>query len=302
MPDYEIGLNEGRLRRLVYTRRRSSDAGTVANGGIVPLEAISGTEVGVESKVTGDGQPGRPLHRSLEPVAAPRSPDEHVVGREDEPPAQLAPETLTADGGSSQDENRRQEWCAIVFAGAKRQGEFRVVAVDDGGQRQVIARSSPFRASHLGSISRRGGAKEAHNLLVKRLLALGWREVASRGRWYDAAFTKTAPDGDPVERLLIICGHDRLVGRFKAARFDDLYNATIVGESAPFGALHIRGSMKLGPGARKAHGALLDHLRADGWQTTGKAGGEWYAVLLARSTELPFPGNDRPRAGSATLS
>ncbi len=202
--------------------------------------------------------------------------------------AQPAAQPLATDSGSRPEERRRQEWCAIVFGGAKRQGEFRVVVLDNGGQRRVVARSSSFRASRSGRVSHRGSAKEAHDLLVKRLLALGWRPVASRSRrWHDTAFTRTAPSGDrPVERLLIICRHDRLAARFQAARFDELGNATIVAESSPFRALHVRGSMKLARRAAKVHHALLERLQADGWQTTEGTGVEWYGHVLEKPAGL----------------
>ncbi len=175
-----------------------------------------------------------------------------------------------------------------MFAGAKRQGEFHAVVLD-AGQRRVVARSSSFRASRSGRLSHRGGAQKAHHLLVKRLLALGWRPVASRGRWHDTAFTRTAPSGDPpVERLLIICRHDRLAARFQAAHFDELGNATIVAESVPFRALQVRGSMKRAGRAAEAHHALLEHLQADGWQTMEGTGVEWYAHVLENSAGLPL--------------
>jgi hypothetical protein len=156
----------------------------------------------------------------------------------------------------------------------------------------VVARSSSFRVSRSGRVSHRGRAKEAHDLLVNQLLALGWRSVASRSRrWHDTAFTRTAPSGDqPVERLLITCHLDRLAGRFQAARFDEFGNATIAAESASFRRVRVGGSTRPARRAANAHRELLEHLRADGWQTTESIGVEWYAHVLERSTGLrPVP-------------
>ena len=294
VPDREIGLQEGRLGRAMDLPHRWSRARHVADGRVVPIEVLSATDARAESNIPPDGQPGRaadgspePVAPSLEPLASSRSPDANAAGSE--AVARPAAQPLATDSGSRQEGSRRQEWCAIVFAGAKRQGEFRVVVLDNGGQRRVVASSSSFGASRSGRVSHRGSAKEAHDLLVKRLLALGWRPVASRGRWHDTGFARTAPSGDrPVERLLIICRHDRLAARFQAARFDELDDATIVAESAPFRALHIRGSMKLARRAAKVHNALLERLQADGWQTTGGTGGEWYAHVLEKPAGLPF--------------
>ncbi len=250
---------------------------SASSGGI---EVLSSTDSRAESNGAPDGQPGGPVDRPLELVATSRSPDKHAVGPE--AVAQAAAQPVA--NGSRQEGGGGQEWCAIVFAGAKRQGEFRVVVLDNGGQRRVVARSSSFRASRSGRVSHRGSAKQAHDLLVKWLSAVGWRPVASRGRWHDTAFTRTAPPGDrPVERLVIICRHDRLAARFQAACFDEFGSARIMGESAPFRTLHVRGSMKLARRAAKVHQALLERLQADGWQTTERTGVEWYAHVLERS-------------------
>ena len=298
VPDREIGSDEIRPGRRIVMGRRWSDGTT---GQVVPIEALARTDARAESNVAPNGQPGHPVDHSPEPVASSRSRDEHAA--EPETVAQPADQPACTDNGLHEEragrplpsvpfpaaltQAGRQEWCAIVFAGAERQGEFRAVVVDNGGQRRVVARSPSFRASHSGRVSHRGDAKEAHDLLVKRLLALGWHAVPSRGRWHDTAFTRTPPASDgPVERLLITCRSDRLAARFQAARFDDLGNATIASQSATFRALHLRGSMKLTRQAAKAHHELLERLRADGWQTTGSSGVEWYAQVLERPAGL----------------
>ena len=266
-------------------RLRWSSSRNGANPRIVPIDVPSGTDANAESKIPlENGASQDSADRSVGPVAASRSPDEHTVR---EAVGQPWVRPAATDSSARQERSPRQEWCAIVFAGAERRGEFRVVVPDNGGQRRVIARSSSFRASRSGRVSRSGSAKEAHDLLVKRLLALGWRPVASRGRWHDTAFTRTAASGDPtVERLVIICRRDRVAARFQAACFDELGNATIVAESAQFRALPVRGSMKPTRRAATVHDALLEDLQADGWRATAGTGLEWYAQVLEKSAGL----------------
>jgi hypothetical protein len=294
-------------------RRRWSDGGEVGNGRVVPIEALSGAEPGIERDNTRQDDPGRSVHRSLEPVASSTSPDERDL-RPDAVTSSLAEDLRRArprppvqaratESGPRQEPSElptpplpfsaiparpaRQEWCAIVFAGAKCQGEFHAVVIDHGGQRRVVAHSPRFRASRSGRVSRRGGAKDAHELLVRRLLILGWRPVPSRGRWHDTAFTRAAPSDDrPVERLLITCRHDRLAARFQAARFDEQGTPTVVAESEAFLPLRGLGSTKLGHGAASAHRELLERLQRDGWQTTEDSGAEWSADVLERPVGL----------------
>jgi hypothetical protein len=286
VPDGEMGVDSVRLTPLMNLRSRWSSAGKVANGRLLRIEVRSHANDGrADANVASDGgQPGRPVDRSLEPLPSSGSPDEHAVGSE---AVAKAVGPLVTDIGELQQDSHRQEWCSIVFAGDKRQGEFRIVVLDNRGRRQVVARSSPFRVSRSGRISRRGSAKEAHDLLLHRLLALGWRPVASRGHWHDVAFTRTASCGErPVERLIIICRRDHLVARFQAARVDALGNATVVAESEQFRALHGCGSTKFAGRAEKAHRTLMQHLRADGWQPTDSIGTEWYGHVLERPAGL----------------
>jgi hypothetical protein len=274
-------------------RRRTSRLRYVTDGPVVAIEAVSGMDVRADRSIAADGEPPgpawplQPVAPSLEPMPSSRSPDEHLLAPE--AVAQPAAPVLVTGNGSRQQGSGRQEWCAIVFSGEGRQGGFRVVVLDNEGQRRVVARSSSFRASPSGRVPHRGSAKEAHALIVRRLVAQGWRQVASRGRWHDTAFTRPDPSGaPPVERLLINCRHARLTSRFQATRFDEFGSATIVAESAPFRALRVRGSLKLARRAAGVHRAFLERLQADGWQTTGGTGAEWYDQVLEKPAGAPF--------------
>ena len=211
-------------------------AGNGPEGRFVAFESLPSPDPRDENNRTPDNQLDRAPIRPHEALALSRSPDADAVGPEtiEPPPSRPRPTEIE----SRQEDGRRAEWGAIVFASAERASEFRVVVLDDGGQRRVVARSPSFRAPRSGRISHCGSAKEAHDLLFVQLLASGWRPVASRGRWHDVAFTRPAHSGDrPVEGLLIICDDGNLTARFQAARFDELGNATVVAESAPFRAV-----------------------------------------------------------------
>ena len=286
MPDRESGFEVAPHGGLMNLQRRWLGPENPANARVVAFDVLPHPDPHDESSSTPGDRPGRSVDRSREPVDSPR--EELAVGPEPVPPAASQP-LSTANGPHHQD-SRRQEWCAIVFAVVNRQGEFRVVALDNTGQRQVVAQSPSFRARRSGPVSQRGRARTAHDLLVDRLLALGWRPVASRSRrWHDTAFTRTVPSGQrSVERLVVVCRNGRLTARFQAARFDELGSATVVAESPSFRAVKARGSMRSTGRAEKAHNGLLERLEAEGWQMT-ESGGEaiaWYVRVLERPVGL----------------
>jgi len=266
-------------------QRRWSGAGNAPEGRVVTSEILPSPDQRDENSPLPDDEPGLPHDRPVEPLSLSSSANEELLWHEQiaQPPSQ--PEDT--DGESRQEQGRRQEWCAIVFAQAKREGEFRVVVLGQRGERRVVARSSPFRAPRSGQLRRRGRAKEAHDLLFGRLLVAGWRPAPSRGRWHDAAFTRSVSTGvRPVERLLVICRPRHLAGSFQAVRLNDLGNSTIAAESLSFRTIRVRGSMKLGRRGAKAHQALMERLQADGWQATGITGTEWYTHVLERPAGL----------------
>jgi hypothetical protein len=91
----------------------------------------------------------------------------------------------------------RPEWCSIVFAPLPHGGEFQVLAVQEGGRREVVARSQPFRIPvwcrivPLRRLPNLGPPRRAHDELVTRFVAAGWQQMPTRGRWYDTALVRT---------------------------------------------------------------------------------------------------------------
>jgi hypothetical protein len=83
---------------------------------------------------------------------------------------------------------------------ARRRGLFRVVVLESGGHRRVVARSSSFRVPRVRAIPNRGKPRAEHERLVAELVGSGWRRVQTNGRWHDTAFTRPAPD-PPVRRV-----------------------------------------------------------------------------------------------------
>ena len=285
MPDREIRLNEARLGGLMNLQRRWSGAGSVPEGRVVAFESLPSPDPRDENNPTPDHELGRALIRPHEALPLSRLPYPDTVGPKTIEPPPSRPRA--AETESRQEDGSRAESCAIVFAGTKRQGQFRVVMLDDGGQRQ----SSRVRPH---SVPR---ARAASVIVVVRRKPM---ISCSRGCWPLAGVqsprraigtTSVSPGLRPLaiglcERLLIICHDGNLTARFQAARFDELGNATVVAESAGFRAVQVRGSMKLARRAGKAHRALLERLEADGWQTTERTGPEWYARVLERPTGL----------------
>jgi hypothetical protein len=114
----------------------------------------------------------------------------------DAAPAPVA--TASVDTPST-DRTSRPEWCSIVFAPVPHGGEFHVLTVQEGGRRQVVARSDAFRTPlwcrilPLRQLPNIGAPRRAHDLLVERLVASGWQQMQTRGRWYDTALVRTQP-------------------------------------------------------------------------------------------------------------
>jgi DNA-binding transcriptional ArsR family regulator len=111
-------------------------------------------------------------------------------------------EPAAADG---EDDRGRIKWCAILCARTNRTGEFKVVVLEQAGQRRVIASSPSFRLPRSRQIRNRGEPRRAHDLLVTQLEASGWRRVKTGGRWHDTGFIRPVPDSQnqPAAPLLI---------------------------------------------------------------------------------------------------
>ena len=205
--------------------------------------------------------------------------DVAVADLEPARPLRVPVTEVTGDGHEIAD----VEWCAILLARAGRVGEFRVAALDSG-HRRVVARSPSFRVSLSGQIRKRGAARQAHDVLVKRLLGTGWRRIETRGRWYDGAFTRSRPQdvGPAAERLLILCKREPITAAyFYADEIGEFGNGSRVGQSRRF-AVRPWGRVRATDEARAVHEQLLEQLRSTGWTTADTLGPEWYVCALTR--------------------
>jgi hypothetical protein len=335
IPERDDGPADNHRSPRLYLERRWSGSDDAARARVVPIDAGSGTDRAAETDGASNGKssesqdlPPDPPVASLAPDGRGHEPESRAVEREARSFASQLSEARSASSMASRAVERetvvqsavvhsasqpvateaapdaegrlRVEWCAIVFAATQRRGEFQAVVLDDGGQRRVIARSPSFRSLRSGRIRQTGNAKKAHHLLVRRMLALGWRTVSSRGRWHDTAFTRTPPGHDSsIDRLLILCQRGGMMARFQAARLDELGDTTIIAQSSAFGAIQIGGTMRLAWRARKAHETLLDQLQSDGWQATGASGLDWYAQVLEKPVRpQPIALTERESAAS----
>lgn len=171
-----------------------------------------------------------------------------------------------------------------------RGGEFHVLAVEVGGRRKVVARSQPFRTAlwcrilSLRRLPHLGAPRRAHDLLVKRLVASGWRQMQTRGRWHDTALLRTrpGPQSGEQERAVIWCRRGGPTAQFYAEALDTYGNVTSEAQSEPFSINPW--SVRLRPtyDARAAHEQFLEQLSSDGWASAGEPTWAWYAQVLER--------------------
>jgi hypothetical protein len=176
---------------------------------------------------------------------------------------------------------RSPEQCAIVYDGSRRHGEFQVVVTETGGPSRSVARSAAFRATRLGPVRRRGPARVAHELLVLRLEACGWRPVESGGPWHDLAFVRLRGEGMRTTHALVTAVWEAGRARFMAEELDDYGNPTPLALSTSFRArrfLPVRPSVR----AKAALGQLVTRMESDGWQVAAAVGHDWYAISLSR--------------------
>ena len=196
----------------------------------------------------------------------------------------------TAAARRSDRASDRGDWCAIVVVETEHRAEFQVVGVHRDGPRRVLARSPSFRLPLSRAllpgrrIPGRGSPRRAHDMLVDRLVASGWRQVQTRGRWHDTAFVQSRPDPQrpPPPRVLIGCERDGRTARFCAEMLDRFGNGTPVGRSRPFPVSPWDFGLRQTTEARAAHEELLIELCSSGWASASQPCREWYAQVLQR--------------------
>lgn len=254
--------------------------------------------------VTGDGQEAEATPRSEPPVAPRSSVPVPARPKLRPPPARTelpptpaqpspshegaapAPVGAKSVGAPPTDGTDRPEWCSIVFARMPQGGEFQVLTVEEGGRRKFVARSDPFRMPlscrilPLRRLPNVGAPRRAHDLLVKRLVASGWRQMRTRGRWHDTALLRTRPA--PQDRIMVGWRREGTTARFHAETLDTFGNVRSVSQSQPFAINPRPGGLRPTDRARAAHAQLLRELSAQGWASAGEPSPEWYANVLER--------------------
>jgi hypothetical protein len=188
---------------------------------------------------------------------------------------------------------RGPDRCAIVYKGSRRHGEFEVVVTGAGGSHEPVARSPAFRGPESGRPRRRGAARVAHELVVRRLEACGWWPVDSGGPWHELGFVRLRTADVRAVRCLLTVVRDAGQARFVAEELDTYGNPTPLVLSPPFGA---RRFLPVGP-SRQATAALkqlVSRMESDGWKVATAVGKEWYAISMWRSIDTR-PGLAAPR-------
>jgi hypothetical protein len=175
---------------------------------------------------------------------------------------------------------RRPERCAIVYEASGRYGEFQVVVAEDGSRRSV-ARSPAFRAPRVGAVRRRGAARAAHDLLVRRLEACGWWPAGLGGKWYELGFVRLRTAGMRSETSLVTVVTEASEARFVAEELDTYGNPTPLFASASFRVARAR-RVRPSSEAKAALKELIMRMEREGWNVTGSVGEEWYAISLSR--------------------
>ena len=90
----------------------------------------------------------------------------------------------------------RMDWCAITVAQRMHECVFQVIKLEPGGHRRVLTTSPSFRqprwarALPLRGLPNLGEPRHIHATLVSWLVATGWRQTETRGRWHDTAFVR----------------------------------------------------------------------------------------------------------------
>jgi HEAT repeat protein len=176
------------------------------------------------------------------------------------------------------------EWCAIVYTRQRRQAEFQVVVIEKDGSRRHVGGSPTFRAPMFGAVRRRGKAQAAHEVLVTRLTASGWRPVDAGGAWHELGFIRSGGEEGSTARSLVTAVREAGSARFVAEGFDAYGNPTRLGRSDLFPARQRRPVPRTEE-AEAAHEELLQHLESEGWNIVGSAGADWFSIALERPTD-----------------
>ena len=173
------------------------------------------------------------------------------------------------------------EWCAIVYQRQRRQAEFQVVVIERDGSRRHVASSPTFRAPMFGAVRRRGKAQAAHDLLVSRLTASGWRPVDAGGAWHELGFIRSSAEEGSTAKTSVTAVREAGSARFVAEAFDAYGNPQRLARSALFPAPRGRPIARTEE-AEAAHEELLERLESEGWNIVGSAGTEWFLTALER--------------------
>jgi HEAT repeat protein len=216
----------------------------------------------------------------------PATPSEHAVSEDghrnggrpfrDEEQAVVGEVDSTETPGSS-----AMEWCAIVYQRQRRQAEFQVVVIEKDGSRRHVGTSPPFRAPMFGAVRRRGKALAAHDLLVSRLTASGWRPVDAGGAWHELGFIRSSTEEGSTARALVTAVREAGSARFVAEQFDAYGNPSRLARSADFPA-PLRRPIARTEEAQTAHEELLERLESEGWSIADSAGSDWFLTALER--------------------
>jgi hypothetical protein len=173
-------------------------------GRIVVTTNSHGAETGLTPDPSGVEPPTVPARNVPRPSPEPPAPRPTVRRAPTRPSPAVAvapPAAVGSDSAAAATKHGsdRSEWCSIVFAPLPHGGEFQVVAVQEGGRREVVARSQPFRMPGwcrllpLRRLPNLGAPRRAHDELVERFVASGWQQMQTRGRWHDTALIRARP-------------------------------------------------------------------------------------------------------------
>lgn len=229
------------------------------------LEAMAGPEAGPALTETANGSSG--TNGSFDDK------DVHVD-------AEVEVDSAEAPRGAA--DVRGPARCALVYRGSRRQGEFEVVLTESDGSRRSVARSPGFRRPRFGGLRRRGAARGAHDLLVRRLEACGWRPVDSGGPWYELGFVRLRTPGMRKVRSVVTVVREAGRARFVAEELDTYGNPTPLVLSVPFRSPRVLPVRPSRP-ARAALEQLVRRMEPDGWCVAAAVGKEWYAISFWRS-------------------
>jgi hypothetical protein len=222
------------------------------------------------------------LVEALRKHQAPRPARRASTGRQPRSEGRSAPsEVDSAEGVRPAADPRRPDRCAIVYQGSGRHGEFQVVVPQAGGSRRSAARSPAFRAPRAGAIRRRGAARAAHELLVRRLEACGWWPAGSGETWHELGFVRLRTVGKGIVHSLVTVVREAGQARFVAEELDTYGNPTPLVVSAPFSAPRLR-SLRPSLQAKAALKQLVMRMEPEGWKLAAAVGKEWYAISLWR--------------------